>query len=512
MSIIRERALRGATIATTSALALVAACGSFGGDGGTPATDADAGNPGVGTDARAEVVLEIPASIALVHDQTFVLDVKVTRKPPFAGGMTLTLKGLPAGIGSGSVDITPLDGAAKLNLVVARSVAQGALGDVIVEARSGASVVGQVPLIGSVRGAPGELDTTFGKNGFVDLPNDFNGLAMRPDGSFYVIENTGENTVRKYTKDGALDTTFATAGVYTPGPNTPMRAIAWKGTNLFLAGNVRTVPAQWHLRRLDGDGKLDTSYGTGGTYVRAMPASNDVRRVFVGPSGEAILAGAAGASGDTATIGFVSSVGATAYDTSNNLDAGLAQAQPPAAFTAAVYDGARTVAVGGPYVARMSTATHVADTTFGGTGRVKSAITVSLTSVAVDGMGNYVVGGTEDVAPYSLYVARVRPDGTFDATFGIEGTGSFRTEIATAAGGGALTVTGDTIVQVASIQEGPAFRCSITRYTKSGKLDPVFGHLGKAVPPLDECYPGDVATQADGRIIVSGRKLLRLWP
>jgi uncharacterized delta-60 repeat protein len=272
------------------------------------------------------------------------------------------------------------------------------------------------------------------------------------------------------------------------------------------------VPASWHLRRLDGDGAIDKTYGTAGTYSRMMQANNDVRRVVLGPNGEAIIAGAAGASGDTATLGFVTSVGATAFDPSNNLDVGLAQYQPPAGFTAAAYDGARAVAVGGAYIARMSAATHANDTTFGGTGRVKSAVTVSLTSVAVDGAGNYVIGGTEDNAPYWLYVARVKPDGTFDTTFGNDGAGSLRTEIPTAAGGGALIVTGDTVLQLASIQEGPAFRCSITRYTKDGKLDPVFGHLGKAVPPLDECYPGDLATQSDGRILVSGRKILRLWP
>jgi hypothetical protein len=111
-------------VALTGALTIVTACDSFGEGEGTPDGGADTS---VGGEARGEVELGVPQALVLVHDQTLAFDVKVTRKLPFTKGMTLAARGLPIGLGSEAVDITPNDTLGKLKLVVGKQVPQGTL-------------------------------------------------------------------------------------------------------------------------------------------------------------------------------------------------------------------------------------------------------------------------------------------------------------------------------------------------------------------------------------------------
>lgn len=117
---------------------------------------------------------------------------------------------------------------------------------------------------GFVRGAAGEIDTTFGKDGVVALDEDHNAITMRADGSFWVLENAGGH-VRMYTKDGVLDPSFATAGIYTANSSQPVNALAWKAPYLHLGVGL---PGNWRVTRMNPDGQLDTTYGVGGIYSR----------------------------------------------------------------------------------------------------------------------------------------------------------------------------------------------------------------------------------------------------
>jgi uncharacterized delta-60 repeat protein len=492
-----------ALLAAAGCAATMAACGeAFSGE--EPGA-ADAGaDTSVGGEARGDVDLAVPKGLLLVHGQSLVVDVAVTRKPPFTKGMTITPRGLPAGLAAPPVDITPNDVSAKLTLTVSASVAQGALTGVTFEATSEGALIGKTAVDGFVRGAPGELDTTFGNSGQVDLGTDFNGLAMRADGSFYVLESLNQSAVRRYSKDGALDTTFGTAGVYTPGAATPMTAIAWKDPYLFVAGSTGVAPLKWYVRRLTADGKVDAAYGAGGTYERTSAAApNQLRGLAIGPNGEALLAGG---------IGFL---GTLVPVTPQGTGIGQTEWNPPQVLSAALFDGARSVAIGDlGAVTRAISSNQMFDGDFADNGMMSTYTGASLVSLVADGPGKYVIGGL-DTATQQLFVERVDAPqvgkAKMDLTF--NDVGYLLSGITTSAGGGNIALAADRkILQTGTVSVGPAYRCVLVRYTTSGKLDATFGKDGSSTPAIDECYAGQVATQPDGRIVMSGRRLLRFWP
>ena len=498
------RDFRGAWVLVASAFGLVVACGSFNSsDTVTPVADAglDAANPPVGGDPTGEVTLGVPKDLVLVQNQSLVVDVAITRTSP-ESGITLSLVGLPSGIAVAPVDVPATTTSAKLSFVVSKIAVQGPLNGVMLEARSGARIVKQVPLTGSVRGGSGELDTTFGTAGIVALANDFDQLAMREDGAFYVLQQLPPYAVRKYTKDGALDTTFATSGVYTPNVNAPVASIAWHAPHLFVAGTTGT---DWYARRLDGNGTLDTTYGAAGTYLQAVTGTNAVTRIAVGSLGEAVIVGTIDG---YAALAWVTTAGGVAL-ASPNIDSGLSKTVIGVALTGAVHEGTRVVAAGTRQVPRILASTHKFDNTFTASGIYDLDAGAAMRSLALDSAKNYVVGGLESAGEY-LLVARLTPDGKPDGTFGTNGV--FQPKIATNGGGGALAVSGDKILQVGTIIDGVDYKCIVVRYTNDGKLDSSWGDGGKYTSTFTECYAGEVAPQPDGRIVVSGSKLLRLWP
>ena len=93
---------------------------------------------------RPSLSYTLAKDLVLVHDQTLVVDVKITRKPPFTGGMTITARGLPAGLTSEPIDVTPLESTVKLKLIVAKNLVQGPLKNVSVEATVANAAIGNL--------------------------------------------------------------------------------------------------------------------------------------------------------------------------------------------------------------------------------------------------------------------------------------------------------------------------------------------------------------------------------
>jgi len=487
------------------ALAAVASCSSF------SSSDADA-DAGGNTDAEAlpdglvvgtplpEITLELPADVVLVHDATTIVDLKVTRRPPFEGVVTLTATNLPDGVGSEPVVVLPAAKTAQLKLVVGKSVPQGPLKGAQIQGKTGAQLINTTPLKGFVRGAAGEIDTTFGKDGVVALDAEHNAITMRADGSFWVLENTGGH-VRMYTKDGVLDPSFATAGIYTVNSSQPVNALAWKAPFLHLGVGL---PGNWRVTRMNPNGQLDTTYGVGGIYSRTQASPSPLVGMAVGPAGEAVLVGAFGT---TAVTAFVTKAGTTSVTAQDAM--GATGASPPTVFTAAVISASRVVSIGGSHIFAMNASTHLPDAAFSPGGPVVVDLVATLSSISEDKAGKYVVGGTE-IATQALFVARRTSAGGPDMSFGVNGV--FRTGLVTATNGGSIALSGDKILQSGTVQDGNEYRCMVVRYTADGKLDATFGAGGKSVPLIDECYVGDLAIQPDGRIVTGGRKLLRFWP
>ncbi|HET6713794.1 MAG TPA: delta-60 repeat domain-containing protein [Actinomycetota bacterium] len=161
--------------------------------------------------------------------------------------------------------------------------------------------------------------------------------------------------------------------------------------------------------------------------------------------------------------------------------------------------------------ARAAAAPGDLDRTFGGDGRVVTNLTGSSDSVAdvaIQANGRIVVVGRTPGRRYGKFaLARYRPDGRLDQTFGGDGivtTNMAKREDAASA----VTIQTDgriVVVGTASIRARRVF--AIARYDPDGTLDAGFGNNGKArigFTQGGDDAAADVAVQPDGRIVVVG--------
>ena len=176
----------------------------------------------------------------------------------------------------------------------------------------------------------GQLDTTFG--GGTGTPglavyqtfanNDTaNALAVRPDGKVVLGGYTnGAETVARFTAAGTLDASFDAAGA-TPGVlrlagegygGNYGRAVALQPDGKVLLTGTGSVGTGFEALRLDADGTLDGTFGSGGRVAIDVGAASSDPSDAYGAEGDGVDAGgvpwqdgqggAADASGDPAAV------------------------------------------------------------------------------------------------------------------------------------------------------------------------------------------------------------------
>lgn len=243
----------------------------------------------------------------------------------------------------------------------------------------------------------GTLDTTFGTGGKVTT--DFSGLdhanavAIQADGKI-IAAGQGFNSssgpdfaLARYLSDGTLDTTFGSGGkVTTAFSNDPDEAFAiaiQTDGKIVVAGTSNASAAtqfDFALARYNGDGTLDTTFGSGGKVTTdfeggcfCIRADDLAFAVSIQPDGKIVAAGRS----DT-----------------NNFDFALARYNTNGAL----------------------------DTTFGSGGRVTTDFSLGSTdfaqAVVIQGDGRIVAAGTSN-GDFAL--VRYNSNGTLDTGFGSGG-------------------------------------------------------------------------------------------
>lgn len=152
------------------------------------------------------------------------------------------------------------------------------------------------------------------------------------------------------------------------------------------------------------------------------------------------------------------------------------------------------------------------DTTFGTGGKVTTAIGSSndtAESVVIQDDGKIVVAGHYDNGSNNdLVIARYKPNGILDASFGTDGTGIVKTAVGSSDDYGfyaALQRDGKIVVAGAS-SNGSNQDFAVVRYNTNGTLDASFNSTGKvttAIGPATD-WAQSVAIQKDGKIVVAG--------
>jgi len=169
----------------------------------------------------------------------------------------------------------------------------------------------------STAGADGMLDPSFGNGGKVTTA--FGGmfsqdsalsLVMQPDGravaAGQVIPNLATTWMgaARYLTTGALDTTFDGDGMVTvqfpPPPGMfdvgvgAHAVLLQPDGRLVLVGHMGASPPPFSgfaVARLNGDGALDTSFGTGGRVVTQVPLGTQVLTGLLQPDGRIVVIG-----------------------------------------------------------------------------------------------------------------------------------------------------------------------------------------------------------------------------
>jgi uncharacterized delta-60 repeat protein len=364
---------------------------------------------------------------------------------------------------------------------------------------------------------PGDLDTTFGTGGKktvnfggTDVPNV---VLVQPNGRIVVAGGGGPAgsfcVVRLRAANGTLDPTFGSGGKRTidfGGDDEGVYGAALQPDGkIVLAGDSHLTPA---VARLKANGSLDTTFATGGKKTFSWGALGRVTAVLVAPNGKLVLAGFSGPEGGNVQVARLNANGKldTTFGTGGiaAVDFGgddFGEAAARQADGRILVAGRSTAA--GAIVARLR-ATGALDPDFGGDGRVALPGGGSASAVLVQPDRKIVVAGNASGSG-AMTVTRLMPDGSLDTGFGTGGTATIDFgALADLAAGAALQADGRIVV--AGYTQS-AEDVAVARLNANGSPDATFGAAGKATVDFGAATFGNaVALAPNKRIVVVGQK------
>ena len=337
----------------------------------------------------------------------------------------------------------------------------------------------------------GSLDPGFGTGGtaIIPFPGPFgpsaasaNAIAVQGDktvlagSDFNVSDSFGDFAVARLNADGSLDQSFGTGGERTIsfGPTTQAiaNAVAVQGNKIIVAGfsaDFNTGQQVMALARLNRDGSLDTSFGNGGEVTIPFNGADSAQGVAI--QGNRIVV-----------------AGSTFFTNNHN------QTIEDVAVARLNRDGSLDTSFG-----------NGGETTFAfGTGpfSTTSAVAVQGDRILVAGGGN--TGGNTEFA-----VARLNRDGSLDASFGTGGESLF--EVGNGGPATSMALQGDKIVlagTVGSTNPNIIAQFGVARLNPDGTLDTTFGTGGQVTFTFgnvngEEDFANAVAVEGD-QIVVAG--------
>jgi uncharacterized delta-60 repeat protein len=284
---------------------------------------------------------------------------------------------------------------------------------------------------------------------------------------------------------------------------------------LLLAGVSGTTPSVLAAARLNPNGTPDTSFSFDGLASFALDGRAGALGAARQPDGKIVAVGHTSvnaAAGTTAVVMRLNPDGTPDGSFGVGGVARLDYATEPAAWDVVVQRDGKIVAVGGTgagpdYNAMVTRLTPqgVPDSSFDGDGTAVLDLggIDNAEAVALQPDGKLVVGGNTDF-DRGLWVARLNPDGSPDASFGLGGLLPLPAHTGDAARDVLVQPDGRIVV----IGAGDDFVFSVTRLTPNGSADETFGQGEGTVPISFDFSSRDTAEaavlQANGKIVVAG--------
>ena len=373
---------------------------------------------------------------------------------------------------------------------------------------------------------PNPTDTTFNSGNAVASSFVAEAVATQVNGKIlvvgYQLTGTGQSqgVVQRLNADGSLDASFGSGGqvVTSPG-STQWFALTIQGANHFIVAG--TSNSDFALARYDFNGNLDPTFGTHGMVVTDFVSNGDIAySVALAPNGQIV---AAGTSNNRLAV--------ARYDANGNLDSLFAEgglqiidtgAATQTLGAVAVENDGRIVAAGSSggniEVIRLTSSGQL-DSTFNSDGTVavagltadQSSGAVYTVALALASDGKILVANR--TASGHFGIARLTSAGNLDSAFGTGG-------VATANFGGAdeansivVQDTGAILIVGTSLQNGQPLT-AVAALDPAGKLISSFGEHGLATfstgvgPTSRELHIGDLVLRAFGSSTTNGKLLV----
>ncbi len=362
------------------------------------------------------------------------------------------------------------------------------------------------------------LDPTFGGDGKVTTNftagfDGANAVAIQADGKIVAVGGDagrgGRFAVARYNTNGSLDTTFGGRGKvstnFANGSDVAYGVAIRSDGRIVVVGEIShvahgpSIVGRFAVAQYMPDGTLDTTFGGDGKVTTDFTSGED------GARGVAIHAGKIVAAGATNVGCFCSRFALARYDADGSLDTTFGGdgkvltrfRNGGQARAVDIQANGKIVAAGGqvPEVDRFEVARYrpdgTLDPTFGGDGKVTTNMgrgEEEATGVAIQANGKVVAVGYTDMphefgdtfGPGKFALARYRVDGTLDAGFG--GDGRVKTRFGRTGSSAAedVAIQADGRIVVAGHASGRGGRFALARYNLGGALDDSFGGDGRA--------------------------------
>ena len=397
-------------------------------------------------------------------------------------------------------------------------------------------------LVSPIFPGAGSVDTSFGCAGYAKYSIDgvdvtVRGLAVQPDDKIVAVGMTYNPSMNhhdvwaaRFTSSGALDTTFATGGVYTKsfvpfgGPSSAETVAIQSSGAIVMAGGYFSEDQAGAARtgfvlRLLPNGTLDPTFATGG--ILTTTSFTYGRSLKIQSNGSLVLAADRCTTSSTNCVGIVArfdgttGAGSSGFGMMGYLSHNF-NGESPASARGAAVSGNNVVVVGRTKAGSGTDAglarfnLNGVDIAYGTSGYIRHDTLQNETAYDIANVGTghiSVVSGTE-TPPSSDYFMflRTQANGNIDSSFGFvgrvnvsfQGYGAF---------GSALVYTGGKIVGVGSANTSAGkSRLAVTRINTNGGLDTTFSSDGYTMLAAggDEAAATSVVVQSTGRIIAGG--------
>ncbi len=323
-------------------------------------------------------------------------------------------------------------------------------------------------------------------------------------------------------KAGQLDTTFANGGLFVaPGSKSTANAVTIQSDGKIVVAGIGVLGNAFAdvLVRLNPDGTLDQSFGTGGVVDVSPGGTIEINGFFAVAiqSDGRILAAADALNGVQVTR--VEANGSLDSSFGNGGITSLIAVAEAAAGNLTVQADGKILLVAGfsnpSLMARFTTSGQL-DTSFGAGGLLNLPYG-SPTQVAVQSDGKILVAAGESaklILPFPTAqagaITRYNSDGTVDKTFGAAGTA---TSVATASAlvlqsDGKIVMGGAITSKLGAPLAYNHVGFGIVRYNSNGSIDRTFGKEGLAITDFGTAANDSgafaLAIQSDGDIVAAG--------